>query len=492
MTNEKKNERSITPLRLRSVLKLLFCAYLLTGVASVGHAQNQLETYPAPEGAELIHDFTVKVRQAGKEWQSVDTYLFKVDEVRGVKHNAENASVAYFDFSGEVEVSVTLNQGEIKSGRVRPLSYGIPTKIEGNALTFNLDHPCNLSVEVNGDIFHNLHLFANPIDNNKPKKLKDKNLIYFGPGLHQLPGDTLNVPSGKTVYVAGGAVVSGCIQVSNAHDVKVLGRGIVKRARSNGLLVANSRNVLVEGLITTQCPTGGSDSVTIRNVKAISYYGWGDGLNIFASNNVLFDGVFCRNSDDCTTVYGTRKGFTGGCRNITMRNSTLWADVAHAIFIGLHGDVERPEILENLTYENIDILDHRERQIDYQGCMAINAGDNNLVRNVRFENIRVEDFRQGQLVNLRVSFNKKYCKAPGRGIENVLFKDITYNGTHAEMSHIVGYNAERMVRNIRFENLRINGKLFADDMPDKPAWYKTGDMARIFVGEHVEGVVFTK
>ena len=74
--------------------------------------------------------------------------------------------------------------------------------------------------------------------------------------------------------------------------------------------------------------------MTIRNVKAISSYGWGDGMNVFASNNVLFDGVFCRNSDDCTTVYATRMGFHGGCRNVTMQNSTLWADVAHPIFIG--------------------------------------------------------------------------------------------------------------------------------------------------------------
>ena len=36
-------------------------------------------------------------------------------------------------------------------------------------------------------------------------------------------------------------------------------------------------------------------------------------MNVFASNNVLFDGVFCRNSDDCTTVYATRLGFHGGC-----------------------------------------------------------------------------------------------------------------------------------------------------------------------------------
>jgi len=49
-----------------------------------------------------------------------------------------------------------------------------------------------------------------------------------------------------------------------------------------------------------------------------------------------------------------------------------------------------------------------------------------------------------------------------------------------------------MVKNITFENLRINGKLITDDMPGKPAWYKTGDMARIFIGEHVEGVSFVE
>ncbi|KAA5421554.1 glycosyl hydrolase family 28 protein, partial [Bacteroides cellulosilyticus] len=214
--------------------------------------------------------------------------------------------------------------------------------------------------------------------------------------------------------------------------------------------------------------------------------------NVFASNNVLYDGVFCRNSDDCTTVYGTRMGFTGGCKNITMQNSTLWADVAHPIFIGIHGNTKNPEVLENLNYINIDILDHKEKQLDYQGCLAINAGDNNLIRNVRFENIRIEDFRQGQLVNLRIFFNEKYCTAPGRGIENILFKDISYTGENAEVSMIIGYDKERKVKNIRFENLTINGEVIYDDMPNKPKWYKTGDMARIFVGEHTESVTFEK
>ncbi len=457
-----------------------------------GYSQNQLVVYPAPQGVELTRDFTVCVREPGKEWKPVDTYMVKVDEVRDTKHCVEKASLSYFDFAGEVEVSVTSKE-QIKEGVVRPLSYHIVPRIEGNSMTFTLKRSCNLSVEVNGDIFHNLHLFANPIDENHPKKLKDKNLIYFAPGVHQLPGDTLNVPSGKTVYIAGGAVVKGCIRAVNAHDVKIVGRGKVHpEGRGAGISIINSKNVYVEGLITTQCPTGGSDSVTIRNVKAISSYGWGDGMNAFASNNVLWDSVFVRSSDDCNTVYGTRLGFTGGCSNLTMQNSTLWADVAHPIFIGIHGDVENPEVLENLNYVNIDILDHKEKQLDYQGCMAINAGDNNLIRKVRFENIRVENFRQGQLVNLRIFYNKKYCKAPGRGIEDVLFKDITYNGNNAEISIIAGYNEERRIKNIRFENLRINGQLISDDMPGKPAWYKTGDMCRFFIGEFVENIEFCK
>ena len=45
---------------------------------------------------------------------------------------------------------------------------------------------------------------------------------------------------------------------------------------------------------------------------------------------------------------------------------------------------------------------------------------------------------------------------------------------------------------IRFENLTINGKHISDDMPDKPGWYKTADMAKIYVNDHVEGLTFSK
>lgn len=470
---------------LRWLLSALWIC-VLTGTVTGA----KVEVAGTPQGISLNNDFTVKVRPEGKsKWVLVPTYLVKVDEVRETKHHVEHASMATFDFSEKVEIAVTYNKGKIDSARVRPLSYDIPFTIEGNTLQFSLEKPANLSVEVNGDIFHNLHLFANPLDTFKVDK-KNPDLIYFGPGIHRFEGGEFRIPSSKTVYVAGGAVMMGRMLIENVHDVKLLGRGIIDPSVKMGIRIANSRNVYVEGLMATQCATGGSDSVTIRNVKVISYFGWGDGMNVFSSRNVLFDRVFCRTSDDCTTVYGTRLGFEGPSSNITMQNSTLWADVAHPIFIGIHGNADKPEILENLNYVNIDILDHKEKQLNYQGCLAINAGDENLIRNVRFEDIRIENFRQGQLVNLRIFFNEKYCKAPGRGIENVVFKNVSYTGNRAEISVIEGYDAQRKVRNIRFENLRINGQIISDDMPGKPKWYHTGDMARIYVGSHVEGVSF--
>lgn len=461
----------------------------LVNTYALGAEKNALKAYAAPSGAIQNADFTVKVRVPGGQWQELPEYLVKVDQVKGTNHKVENASMSYFDFSGIVEVAVTFNKEPIQTARIRPLSYGIKHEVRGQTLTFKLFKPANLSVELDGDIFHNLHLFANPIEDIVPDP-KDEQVIFFGPGIHDVPGGVLSVPSGKTLYLAGGAILKGQILISNADNVRVLGRGMVDQSVKLGVRIAHSKNIEINGIFSTQCFTGGSENVTIRNVKTMSYYGWGDGMNVISSNNVLMDGVFNRNSDDCTTVYGTRLGFTGGSKQVTVQNSTLWADVAHPILIGTHGNSPNPEVLEDLNYINLDILDHKEMQMDYQGCMSINAGDNNLIRNVRFENIRVEDFRQGQLVNIRVFFNPKYCTAPGRGVENVLFKDITYNGNHAEPSVIAGYNADRKVKNIVFDNLRINGVLISDEMEGKPKWYKTSDMARMFVGEHVEGVAF--
>jgi len=492
--------------------RMAFFIFLFCSICQI--AYGQLITYKAPQGSLLNSDFTVKVRQPGGKWQPVPIYLARVANLVDTKSIIENTSVAYFDFSGEVEISVMYNKGVIKNARIRPSSYGVPFKTSQSTITFSLVKPGNLSVEVNGDIFHNLQLFANAIEPYRPSP-HDTSVIYFGPGIHQI--GTLDVPSNKTVYISGGAVVQGQILIEKAKNVRILGHGILtqlplsqditktaanlpqaktKGSRNDQLTINSSKNIEINGIIVMphkySVLIGQSKGVIITNVKSLSSEGNADGIDVFCSSDISIEGVFMRNSDDCIAVYGHRWSYYGNTTNLTVKNSTLWADVAHPVLIGTHGDSDSPDTLGNMKFQNIDIVDQHENQIDYQGCIALNAGDNNLLNNISFEDIRIGDIRKGQLFNLRVMFNRKYNTAPGRGIENIYFKNISYSGDHANMSVISGYDETRTIKNVVFENLSMNNKVISDNMPGKPGFYKTGDMANILVGEHTEEIKFIR
>ena len=146
--------------------------------------------------------------------------------------------------------------------------------------------------------------------------------------------------------------------------------------------------------------------------------------------------------------------------------------------------------MDSITISNIDILDHREPQMDYQGCISIDPGDGNLVQNVHISDVRVEDFREGQLINFRVAYNTMYNTSPGRGIANVTVKNLSYEGTNANPSIFVGYDEERTISGVTFENLKINGKVISDTM-QKPAWFKTSDFVPMYANEHVIDLKFT-
>ncbi len=54
-----------------------------------------------------------------------------------------------------------------------------------------------------------------------------------------------------------------------------------------------------------------------------------------------------------------------------MKNSVLWADIAHPINIGGHGDADNAqgEVIERLRFSDIDILEHDEDDPPYRGAM---------------------------------------------------------------------------------------------------------------------------
>jgi len=471
---------------------------------------HQVFTYSAPAGAPLKHDYDVYIQPRGhKEWTKIDTYMAKVNapvmsEAKteasagsGTGHRQSEISYAFFDFTGDVFVRVVCKNKKYKKARIRPDYRGTIAQVENDStVKFLLFQPENVSVEFDGDITSNLLLFTSkpPVTMEEAKKQAKKekrNFVYYAPGLYT--DNTIKIPSNTTVYLAGGSYFTGTLAIEDASNVSILGRGIARPANGyEGCHVHRSQNVVIDGLILNTCPVGGSNGVTLHDVRSISHPQWGDGLNVFASSNVLYDRVFCRNSDDCTTAYATRKGFSGSVRNVRMTNSTLWADVAHPIFIGLHGNPEVGDSIVGLRYDNIDIICQSEPQIDYQGCLAINCGDNNLVKDVLFDNIRIEQIHRGCILQVKVGWNQKYCTAAGRGIEDVTFRNIRYYGQQPNLSIITGYDAQHKVKNVTFEGLKINGRTIYDGMPGKPKWYSTADFVPMFVGSHVENLKFTR
>ena len=440
--------------------------FLLVLIALSSKTTAQLVTYEVPRELKYSQhndDFTVQVRQNGGEWNDLFEYNVKVD-----LDNPQDASMVTFDFEGSVELRIKKNNGEVNSVKVRPSNLGVNPVIRGNDIYFTIEKPVKLSVEINGDRLHNLHLFANPVLKDIPKQ-NDPNVIYFGPGFHKpgdQPGDVYHISSGKTVYLDGGAVVNGKFLIDRAKDVKIVGHGIVWHPE-RGVEIRHSENVYINGPIfinpSHYTVYGGQvDGLTIENIKSFSCRGWSDGIDLMSCSNVNISDVFLRNSDDCIALYGHRWQFYGSARNIVVKNSVLWADVAHPTNMGLHGNAKAGgDTIENVTFTNIDILEHDEDDPNYQGCLAISNTDNNLVRNITYKDIRIEGIQEGQLFNFRTLYNEKYSGAPGRNVEDVLLENISYTGGFVNPSTICGYSDERKVDGVRFKNVTINGEPFS-------------------------------
>ena len=441
--------------------------------------------YPAKDGVEEMNDYEVSVRGAeGGEWVSLKTLRCDVD-----MHKVQKASFAEFDMGKPVVVRVRNNRDDaLSAGQmdviVRPLSKKIRAKhVDERTIKCRMDTPEFLSVKFNKDRKHNLHIFANQPEtevytgkeancinwvgkNNHDVFVKDASLIYFGPGVHKpkdLPSAEIKIPSNTTVYLAPGAVVKAKLCVDHAENVRIIGRGILDHPL-RGVEITFSKNVLVDGLtmVNPQHYTvfgGQSENIIIRNIKSFSRHGWSDGIDLMCCKNVTIENVFLRNSDDCIALYNHRWWYWGGSKNIRIKRATLWADVAHPFNLGCHGDdrSKKGETLKDVYISDCDVLNE-----DDDAVFCVRAGDNNTLKDITFNNIRVEDIERGCLFNVQIIFSEKYNRAPGNTIKNLTFRNISFTGDESTLSRsiIKDYDEERGVRNVTFENITVNGRAF--------------------------------
>jgi polygalacturonase len=290
----------------------------------------------------------------------------------------------------------------------------------------------------------------------------------------------LHVPSGKTLYLSGGAVVQAMVHFNGCENSSVRGRGVVDHYpwnRANnirasepkpypaGIRVENSKNVLVEGVIVRNAQAysiyaGNTVGLTVDNFKCISAAQWSDGFDSMATSDVVIKNSFFRTNDDCIAIYGSCWNNKGDSRNYEIYDCVLWADNAHAINMGNNGsnNPSDPDIIENIYFHDIEILE--VHSINWTGAFSVMCGGENILRNVTVERFNVA-FTKSDLIRLRFTMDGEHY---GSSIENFVFRDIYFAPREGQRVgvYLQAHSKWRAISGIRFENVYIgNEKLTA-------------------------------
>ena len=455
-------------------ISLIFLALISTQC----EAAAKVVTYPAPAGEVLSADYHVHI--AG---QKVDVYTARVLDppFAGKQWDFGGPySFANFDFSGSVTVRI-VSKPSLANVIIRPRSFGIkPKLVDDHTLEVTLDKPRKFSLEPNGRKGP-LLLFANPLEADAPKP-GDKDVIYFGPGVHK--PEKVVLKSNQSLYLAGGAVVKAEV-LAQGENIRIHGRGILdgsdwqwrKGPVGNLIAIRNSTDIEVSGvtlrgsshwsIVPKNCRR-----VTIRNVKLCnSRVQNDDGINPCNSQDVLITDCFIRSDDDCVALKGLDfSGENSNVERITVENTVLWCDRAR---IFLLGHESRAAYMRDITLRNLDIIHFTMTPFLFE------PGEDMHLENVTVENIRIHGEGQSQFIRLRPVVNQYMRKKVPGFISNIRFKNITLDGRPGEyLVQVQGADGEHNVRDVTFENVSIAGSKLTEE--SKP----------LRIGNHTQNVHF--
>jgi len=412
-----------------------------------------------------------------------------------VFHAGLNVYFASFDFTGAAAVRVTSRfnsnsysgqtsnkealkvdekgywRGEVS---VRPLSKGIKPQLSGSTVRFSLADAGQYSVERVGTSHFKddvLFLFANRPDENVPKSTST-NLLHLKAGIHQRH---IDLKSGQTLYLDAGAVLFGSINVWDAKNVRILGRGTVvyygpqSETHDDGwkhqknwhpLTTHNVQGLTVQGITfvgrsrTWSLQTHTTFDAVFDNIKILAVNPQninGDGIDWYGGGRAKVINSFIRSMDDCFAfftedssqdMWATTKNSTGEVKDVHIENCVLWTTLANVFRIGFNGQALTTS---NITMKNTDVI-HITKSEWYAPwslfCMVSpNSKGQARHRNYRFEGIRFEEpTAPFGLQNPESQFRK------------LVLKDIT----------MVGEAVPSLIKNttsdVTFDNVVLNGK----------------------------------
>ena len=382
-----------------------------------------------------------------------------------------------------VELEVT---APVSAARVRPVQRGIPAEVNGQQISFRLPAPGNVCVEV--EQLLPLFVFINPPETDIPHP-DDPLVQYFHAGKVYDAGD-ITLHDGETLYIEGGAVVRGLVRARGAKNIRLRGRGILDgdfppRARRRQVVLEECAGILVEDLILLH-PTcwmlvlGASRDIIVRNLKEIGEVSSSDGIDIVGSHDVLIEGCFLRNNDDCVVVKALHYpgplpdafiDWRHDVYNVLVRDCVLLNDqCGNAMEIGHE---LRTGAVYDITFRDCDVLSVH----GHNAVFGIHNADCAAVHDILFEDIRVEHCYD-KLIEFRV-LASRYSHEPGQGsIHHVTLRNIHWQRTPANAgyttSQIGGFDAAHLVTDILIDHFY----LMAGASPHWTRWISSPGMRR--------------
>ncbi|MBD3240065.1 MAG: hypothetical protein GF331_05725 [Chitinivibrionales bacterium] len=419
-------------------------------------------------------------------------YMVTVNGTPVHVYDCEVAAYACWAFEGQIEVRVAVRENH-EDIVVRPwrLSQGVTW--DGSVAVLTLDKPTQLCLDPPFQQRKPLFIYANALETDRPNP-SDPAVHFFEAGKIHDAGE-ITLRSGETLYIEGGAVVRGTVEVMDAEGVRIAGHGILdgggqRLGRRRLVYFGKCRDVAINGIIMVGTPSWTivlhrCRDCRISDVKQIGWLVGSDGVDVVASHDVLIENCCLRNNDDCVVV----KAFGGyqknvispeepapappTAENIEVRNCILYnAHAGNALEIGFE---LRSDVVRNVHFHDCDVIGaHGEG-----GVFTIHNGDHATVEHVLYERIRVEHYYD-RFIDLRVLYSR-YSRDEQRGrIRDVVFRDIdAAPNTCNSVSLIGGWDSEHLVEDIRLENVRIGGKRVA-----------SADDLHLFSNEHVRNVSF--
>ena len=428
---------------------LLFVVSLLLSQV----AQAQIELYPMPYGQSPSDIYDVTIIDGGRELRS-NVYT---DVAEWKTNRCETTSFSSFAASGEVKVRVKTHAQKIDFCQILPRRHEVECRIiDDSTVEFTLPGVGQYSVEFEQgiEITHPLLLFVDDFPVKRPAA-DMPDLIVFEEGIHEI-GDSFELKSNQTVYLAPGAYVKGQFIARNQRNITITGQGIMSGeeypARSHNHMIAfiGCDNVLVEGITIINAPRycvslGGGMNHICRNLKMMGWWFSTDGIGL--GSNGLIENCFFKVNDDSIKLYRS---------NTVARNCVIWQMENGAPFqIGWN----MPGYNSNFHVHDIDII-RVEHPWDNPNEAVFDAihGSEGIMAHYLYEDIRIDNC-DNRLFHLMTRPNRFGSWNPERGeIRDVTFRNIECYTQPQRRDIVMGHDERHQVSNVIFENITVDGK----------------------------------